>query len=232
MTALLGRVWYLVFLAIVAAGAGAIIFGSTFRVRRTEVYGTLLLDPSTVVAAAALNGRNPFSVDSNAAVKRVLSLGVPESASVSFVLPDTAIVNVVERPPAYIWKVDSTMYLVASDGTVLGTTSRENERVIVVDSARRSVKVGQTIDDRPLREAAYLMEVLPRLTSLSPHYVVYSPDRGIVVPAAHGASIAFGDDQDLSLKLEDLVPTLKAAAAHQPPPTLIDLQFPGHPYFR
>ncbi|MGH2460095.1 MAG: cell division protein FtsQ/DivIB [Chloroflexota bacterium] len=232
MTAPRRRIGYLVFLLSVVAGLGALTVGPTFRVRRTQVYGTLLLDPSAVVAAARLNGQNPFTVDRAAAVERVLSLGVPESATVSFALPDTAIVTIVERSPSYIWKVDSTMYLVASDGTVLGTTSRENERVIVVDSARRPVKIGKTIDVRPLREAAYLMDYLPRVAHLSPPYVVYSPDRGIIVPAANGASIAFGDDRELNLKLDDLGPTLDAAKARKPLPTLIDLQVPGHPFFR
>jgi len=232
MTLLHGRVRYLAFLVVVAAGVATIVLGSTMRVRRTEVYGTLLLDHSAVVDAAGLNGTNPFTVNTASAVKRVLALGVPESVWISFVLPDTAVVTVVERSPAYIWKVDSTMYLVSSDGTVLGTTTRENERVIVVDSARRPVKIGQNIDVRPLREAAYLMSLLPRLTNLDLHYVLYSPEQGIVVPTPSGANVAFGDDQDLNLKVEDLGPTLKVANSQKPPATLIDLQSPRHPYFR
>lgn len=232
MTLLRGRVRYLAFLIVVATVMATITLGSNVRVRRTQVYGTLLLDRTAVVAAAGLNGTNPFTANTGAAVKRVLSLGVPESVRISYSLPDTAVVTVVERSPAYIWKVDSTMYLVSSNGTVLGTTSRENERVIVVDSARRPVKIGQIIDVRPLREAAYLMTLLPPLTNLDLHYVQYSPDQGIVVPTPDGANIAFGDDQDLPLKVENLGPTLKAAESQKPPAMLIDLRSPRHPYFR
>jgi len=174
----------------------------------------------------------PFSTLTVLVLERILALGVPVSASVAFVLPDIAVITVVERTPAYIWKVGSTMYLVSSDGTVLGTTMRENERVIVVDASRQPVKVGQRLDVRPFREAAYLMSILPRLTNLSPSAVTYSPDLGVVVPTPEGASIAFGDDQDLPLKLQELVPTLGVAKAQRPPPSLIDLQYPRHPFFR
>ena len=226
-----GRVRYLAFLLAVTAGIGAITVGSIFRVRQVQVYGTLLLDRSAVVNAASLVGANPFLVSTSAAEKRVLALGVPEHVSVSFSLPDTAIVDVVEHTPAYIWKVDPTMYLVAADGTVLGTTLRENERVIVVDSDHRPVKVGEKVDVRPLQEAGYLMSVLPSLANLSPHYLFYSRNLGIVVPAADGTQIAFGDDRDLRLKLQALGPTLEVAFAQKPRPKLIDLQFPHHPFF-
>lgn len=226
------RVRYLAFLIVVAAAFGFVTVGSTFRVRQTEVYGTLLLDRSTVANAAGLVGVNPFLANTATAEKRVFALGVPERVAVSFRLPDTAVVQVVERSPAYIWKVDPTMYLVAADGTVLGTTRRENERVIVVDADHRPVKPGQKVDPGSLREASYLMSVLPGLANLSPHYVFYSRELGVFVPTADGTRIAFGDDQNLDLKMQALGPTLQAAFAHEPHPALIDLQFPDHPYFR
>jgi len=227
-----GRVRYLAFLAVVTMAIATATLGSTFRVKRTEVYGTLLLDPGTVALTAGLVGENPFLGETAAAEKRVLALGVPRSVTVSYRLPDTAVVDVVERRPAYVWKVDPTLYLVADDGTVLGTTQQENGLVTVVDVDRRAVKPGDKVDARALREAAYLIAALPRMSNLSPPYVLYSHGLGIIVPGPDGIQIAIGDDQDLVAKLQALGPTLKAARAHQPRPSLVDVQDPRHPFFR
>jgi hypothetical protein len=226
-----GRIRYLTFLGVVACALAAAIGGSTFHVNKVEVYGTLLLDRSAVAQAVGLAGQNPFLVNTSVAEQRAMALGVPEHVTISFVLPSTAVVHVVERRPAYIWKVDSTLYLVADDGTILGKTLGEHGRVVVVDLDRRPVKPGEKVDASALHEAAYLIAVLPRVSNLSPRFVFYSRDLGIVVPGPDGIQVAFGDDQHLESKLQALGPTLKIALAQKPRPALVDLQFADHPFF-
>ncbi len=41
-------------------------------------------------------------------------------------------IDVVERRPVYIWKVDPTLYLVSEEGIVLGTTPTEEGLLVVV----------------------------------------------------------------------------------------------------
>jgi hypothetical protein len=226
------RVVYLAFCGIIGYAIAILSVGNAIRIARVEVYGVLLLDRQAVSRASGLVGQNPFLVNSADVEKRVLNLGVPLNAHVSYRLPNTAIVDVVEREPAYLWKVDPTLYYVARDGTVLGSTSKENRPVIVVDLDHRPIKVGDKLDPRLLREADYLIRTLPRVSSLAPRYVFYSRELGIVVPGPDGVNVAFGDDHDLPTKLQALQPTLDLASKHNPRPTLVDLQVPQHPFFR
>lgn len=226
------RVRYLVFLAVIIAGLVTVMGDSAFRITHVDVYGTLLLDRSAVVRAAGLVGQNPFTVETSTVRQRILALGVPEDVSISFHLPDTAIVQVIERQPAYVWKAETTLYLVSDDGTILGPTRGVHGRVVLVDLDQRPVRVGQKIDPRPLREAANLRNALPRVASLSPATFSYSHDLGVVISLSDGLQVAFGDDDDLDAKLRVLAPVLRAALAQNPRPRLVDLQLADHPFFR
>ena len=225
------RIVYLVFCAVVGYAIALLAVGNAIRITRVEVYGVLLLDRQSVVRASNLVGKNPFLIHSSDVERRIVDLGVPLEAHLSYRLPDTAIVNVVEREPVYLWKVDPTLYYVARDGTVLGSTPNENRPVIVVDLDHRPIKVGDKLDPRMLGEADYLIQTLPRVSKLAPRYVFFSRRLGIVVPGPDGMNVAFGDDQNLPAKLQALQPTLDLAVKHTPRPTLVDLQVPQHPYF-
>ncbi len=203
-----------------------------FAIRRIDVRGSHFLAADQVADATAVRGRDVFLVSSRRAQERVLALGVPEEVQVSLALPDTAIVRVVERRPAYIWKVDPTLYLVAADGTVLGPTTEESLPVIVVDADHEAVRVGDRVDARLLREVAYLRRVLPSVADLSPHYFLRSRAYGLIVPAPPGIEVALGDDENLPAKLAALAPALVAARASHPPATFVDVRLPRHPYFR
>jgi cell division septal protein FtsQ len=222
-------------LAITAASAFALyclVTMPSFQIHQVDVHGTQNLSPAAVKTAADLVGKSAFAVSSRTAMRQVEGLGVPLHVSVSFSLPNAAIVSVVERSPAFIWKVDPTMFLVSEDGTVLGPTTEESQRVIVVDSDRQPVAVGQKVDASVLREAAYVERVLPLTGSFSPHYLLYTRDLGVVIPTPTGIQIALGGDEDLAAKLENLQPTLYVASVQKPLPSLVDLRFPLHPYFR
>jgi cell division septal protein FtsQ len=224
------RFFFVLLLGLVGYGALTLYTNPIFRVRQVDVVGAHWLPPAAVVQAANLSGRNIFQIDTGAVSNQILALGVPEQVTVHYQLPNTAIIDVSERLPAYIWKVDPTLYLVADDGTVLGPTSREGEAVIVVDSDHRPVQVGQKVDVAVLREASYLEQVLPKAAGLSPHYFLYSRALGLVVPTADGFQVVVGDSQQLGERLADFGPALQAARAQQPRPTWVDLRFLGHPY--
>jgi len=226
------RVPYVVLSLIILYALGRLLLGSSFRIEKVGVTGTHLTDPGTVDQFADLEGRNPFTVDSSAAAQRVMNLGVYQDVNVSIHLPSSATVAVTEQTPAYIWKVDPTLYLVAHDGTIIGPTTSESQRVIVVDADHQPVRIGQKLDPRILEEAAYLLATLPSTTSLAPRYLLYSQAMGIMVPTSKGFTIVIGDDTNLPEKLQMLVATLHAAESATPHPTLVDVRFLPRPYFR
>jgi len=225
------RIPFAVLTVIFLYALGRLLIGSTFRIEHVSITGTHLTDPGTVDQFADLKGRNPFTVNSGAAAERVMNLGVYSDVHVTIQLPNEATIAVTEQTPAYIWKVDPTLYLVANDGTIIGPTATESERVIVVDADHQPVRIGQKVDPRILNEAAYLLAVLPSTTSLAPHYLLYSRAMGIMVPTNLGFTVVIGDDTNLQEKLQMLGATLHAAETATPRPSIVDVRFLPRPYF-
>lgn len=226
------RLPYIASTILLVALLRSVTSGSHDRISHINVEGTHLSNTQEIAQTSGLEGTNPFLVNTRAVEQRVAELGVLESATVRIQLPNTATISVVERPPAFIWKVDPTLYLVAGDGTILGPTSKESERVIVVDADHVPVHVGEKIDVSIFQEASYLLSALPKVSTLSPHYLLYSRAYGIMVPTPDGLTIAIGGSSELQQKLLDIEPTLKAAQTASPRPTLIDVSAAHHPYYR
>jgi len=225
------RLPFAVLTALIVFALANLLLGSKLRVEHVEVSGTHLTDPASVIQVADVEGRNPFTINTAMVAKQIKKLGVYESVQVAVRLPNLTTIHVTEQQPAYIWKVDPTLYLVAHDGTILGPTPDENERVIVVDADHQAVRIGQKIDPRILEEAAYLLAVLPLTTSLSPHYLLYSRASGLMIPTNDGFTVTIGDDTNIKEKIEMLGPTLRAAEAASPRPSVVDVRFIRRPYF-
>lgn len=228
----LSRLLYLLLSLAVLAGAVYLQNSPTLRIRHVEVVGAHYLSPDTVARAAQVEGQSPFAVASPAVTDRVLALGVPEHVTVFYHLPDTAVISLAEKQPAYIWKVDPDLYLVADDGTVLATTTSQTLPTVVVDLDHQPVAVGQKLDPTIFPQARTVLQVLPQIISPAPTYLLHSRDQGLIIPTGVIAEVALGDGGNLDAKLTVLRPVLQAALAARPLPRYVDLRVPGHPYFR
>jgi cell division septal protein FtsQ len=214
-----------------AYGGFRLVDGPTFHVARVEVRGAYYLDAGDVQKAANVTGAALFRVSAAETERRVLSLGVPRDVTVSFRLPDVVVVSLKERTAAYLWRIDSTTYAVADDGTVLGRARDVGQRVVVVASGP-PVKVGDRVNTSVLREASYLAQTFPSVAGFAPNEVRYSEDLGVVVPTKSGIQIIIGDDQQLDRKVAAVPPALSAALAQTKRPSFIDLRVPGRPVLR
>lgn len=229
------RVRRAIYLGCLLAALGGLLYvqiSPTFRVRHIAVDGQHFASPEQVIAFSGLSGQNPFRVQSGPVRQRVLDTSIPADVWVTFQLPDTAVVHLRERQPAFWWQVGPTVYLVALDGTVLGPADKPVGSFVVEDADRRPVGAGDHVDPRTLREASLVVSSLPASVGPAPHRVLASAKRGIVVVTADGISIAFGDDENLTRKLAVLTPVLGAARSATPRPTFVDLSVVDHPYFR
>lgn len=202
-----------------------------WRISNVQVIGAHYLTSAQIVTAARIVGDSPFAIPNQTVDRRVLALGVPETVSVFYQLPNTAVISVSERRPAYIWKVDPTLYLVARDGTILGTTQTATLSTLVVDVDHKPVKVGQRIDPLVLQQAETVLAVLPRIISPAPDYLLHSQELGLIIPTGAIPEVVLGDG-NLNAKLTILRPVLQAALGAHPIPRLVDLRVPSHPYYR
>ena len=91
-----------------------------FRVKSVDVIGVQNMD-SEPVFQIALDQKSTAMplVDVDAIREKLLRYGWVKDARVSRRLPDTLVIDIVERQPAALWQDDSRLSLIDSDGVVL-----------------------------------------------------------------------------------------------------------------
>lgn len=101
------------------AAAGA-IGGAGFTVKRVEVTGIDRMERLTVYAVALdQNSQAMPLVDLDQVRNRLMQYGWIADARVSRRLPDTLVVDIVERKPAAVWQHDGQLSLIDDKGVVL-----------------------------------------------------------------------------------------------------------------
>ena len=106
-----------------AEGAGR----AGLRVGRIEITGLKRMDRMSVYAVALeQNSRAMPLVDLAATRERLLRYGWIADAQVSRRLPDTLLVNIVERQPAAVWQDDGRLTLIDKEGVLLAPVDPSN----------------------------------------------------------------------------------------------------------
>lgn len=91
-----------------------------YEVKKVEVRGTRRMDEMTVYSIALGQvDRSMLNVDLEAVRQQILGLPYVGDARVSRRLPDTLIVDIVERQPAAVWQHQGRLALIDADGQVL-----------------------------------------------------------------------------------------------------------------
>ena len=127
-----------------------------FRVSSVDVVGVRNMD-SRPVFQIALDQKSTAMplVDVEAIRARLLRYGWVKDARVSRRLPDTLVIDIVEREPAALWQSDQRLSLIDSDGVVL-------DDVKVTEMPDLPLLVGPGANQRS-RELAALLAEAPNL---------------------------------------------------------------------
>jgi len=101
--------------------AGYVLFRSPlFAVRKLEVTGTRLLQPSQIRALAGINpGENIFQVNLDQARQKIALLPLVKSVVLRRILPSTVVIQVTERTPVALLDEDGQFGEVDRDGYYL-----------------------------------------------------------------------------------------------------------------
>lgn len=166
-----------------------------------DVAGTVRLDPAAVRAAAALEGRSAFGASAREAAERIRALPPIADARVRILLPDLALIEVVERAP--LLAVSFAGGRLYADGAgVLFALPGEVGGVPAVHDQRRSYAAGDRLD-------AGVASALRRLAVLDPAFygsrllrLQLTVAHGIVGHLDSGTELRFGSPERLDLKLE------------------------------
>ncbi len=125
-----------------------------FQVAKVEVRGVERMDEMPVYSLALAEvDRSMLSVDLAELRGRIMTLGWIKDARVTRRLPDTLIVDIVERQPVAVWQQDGALSLVDAEGAVI---ERIDERampdlplVVGPDANRRIAAMQRLLDAAP-----------------------------------------------------------------------------------
>ena len=125
-----------------------------FEVRRVEVVGVDRIDQAKVYEIA-LNQRNRSmaAVDLDEVRRDLMQYGWIADARVSRRLPDTLVVDIVERTPSAVWQNNRKLALIDKNGVVLERVNARNAPdlpLVIGPNANRQTKaLGLLLDEAP-----------------------------------------------------------------------------------
>lgn len=104
----------------IGAAAGEAVGDAGFRVRSIDVKGIERMDSRPVVQIALDQKSTAMPLVDVAAIRqRLLQYGWVKDARVSRRLPDTLVVDIVERTPTALWQDEERLSLIDAEGVVL-----------------------------------------------------------------------------------------------------------------
>jgi cell division septal protein FtsQ len=220
----------------VLLGAVALLYhvatSSSYYVSDVTVDGNRLLIAQEVVDAAAVSGVHILWVNGRQTSQRLLSLPAVESADVQVIFPRRVAVRLVERVPHAQWQVGGGTFLVDESGRIIGPAPRDSAFPLLRESRGGTLQAGDYVPAEAVRAAAQLSESLPAVWRPVSGGFEYDSEGGVSVTTRVGWRVRFGDDSDLPLKLaafQALAAEIERAGARV---QLVDVRFPGRPYYR
>jgi cell division protein FtsQ len=102
------------------AEAEVLVARAGFQVAKVQVRGLNRMDEAPIYNAALMEvDRSMLALDIEALRQKLLKFGWVADARISRRLPDTLVVDIVERTPVAVWQHDGKLHLVDVDGVTL-----------------------------------------------------------------------------------------------------------------
>ena len=133
---------------------GGLAARAGFQVEKVEVHGTERMDNMSVYAIALGQvDRSMLNIDLTKVRQDIMRLSWVQDARVSRRLPDTLVVDVVERKPAAIWQQGGRLSLIDANGVVLEAVSPnampDLPLLVGNDANRQAARLDRLMDAAP-----------------------------------------------------------------------------------
>jgi hypothetical protein len=216
--------------------AGLVVYGSTaaqFFVYSATVAGAPRLSAEAIYQAAAVHEQNIFWVRPAEAEERIAQLNGVKSVHVSARLPAQVRIEIQEREPAVMWRVEAQQHdwWLDEEGVVLPYHGDVNNTLFVVDSTPRELHEGDRL--QPDGMVASVRQLAAALPGNNVFY--FAPDRGLsfLHTEQNGDKwpVFVGTSEDLPHKIAVLQTLTEYLLAHNIRPRYIDVRWPDHPVY-
>lgn len=208
-----------------------------FEVQQITIAGTRSGQLIAAIERLHLTGVNIFLADTSADAASIKSLPPIADASVTRTLPNTLLVQVVERQPVLIWQVGATLYSVDAGGAIIGQVQQADGLPVIrdehsLDQHGHPFAPGGKIDPKIIQMARQLLEQVPTASGITSFTLRDTLLYGIVLFSAEGWQARFGGPDNLQTKINELAAIVQLVRQQGQQLALIDLRFGYYPYYR
>jgi len=188
---------FLTLLAILVGGISFALFSPTFHVQQVQINGTQNRALIYTIQHMGIQGQDVFLLNQAALIKRLETLPLVATASLSVQLPNSLLVVLQERTPVLLWQSKGKTFGVAQDGTIIAPASELSgidHLTIVVDKSTTAVQAGDHFSAANILFAQQALQQLPEVAGIGSFALQYI-DRIVegtqTVPANQAGSGSF-----------------------------------------
>jgi hypothetical protein len=223
---------------LLGAGLYLIMTLPDFRVSQAQIMGNQRLSADEINAVLSTSGQPIFTLMPSDLETR-LRLNYPElkSAHVILGLPNSVMVNIVEREPVILWQQGGGITWIDKNGVAF--RPRGTAANLIPVAALAAPPAGSPAVNDPLSPLPYLSaDMVKAIETLAPSVpagtsIVYDPKDGLGWADARGWRVTFGyDAKEMAVKLKVYQSLIDSLTQQGITPVFISVEFANAPYYR
>lgn len=197
-------------LAVLGAGAWALLGSSLLVVRHEVVTGNGTIPAAEVLAAAAIRPGTPLaSVNTSAAARRVERINQVLTATVSRSWPDTIVISVRRRTPVLAVAGRGEFALIDPSGVTVRWSRRRPATMPLLEPAPAQLRGNQGV----LAAATVLRELPARLRLMVASVAAPTP-QDVTLHLRHGITVVWGAASQAQAKAAEVLTLLRTGARY------------------
>lgn len=203
--------------------AALVVFGfvdSRFYVQTADIRGVQHSPAGQIYQQAGVDGYSIFWVNAREATERIEALPYVKHATVLTALPNRVRIDVEERAPVALWRVNGQDLWVDVEGVTMPVASAEVSLPVFTDLDGSSVRPDGGVDTQLISSVHELKQRLPEINEFA-----YDRFNGLQFHLASGTAVLLGKPDGLAERVEELLVLQGSLASLGQMPLEIDWRF-------
>ena len=193
---------------------------SRFYVQTADIRGTQFSPTAEIYRRADVDGYSIFWVNTRQAAQQIEELPYVKQATVRTALPNRVRIDVEERTPVALWRVNGQDLWVDADGVTMPIASEGVSLPVFTDLDGSSVRADGGVDQQLISSVHELKQRLPEINEFA-----YDRFNGLQFRLASGTAVLLGKPDGLEQRVEELLVLQGSLASLGQMPLEIDWRF-------
>lgn len=202
---------------------GLVVFGfadSHFYVHAADIRGVQYSPMDQIYQQADVNGYSIFWVNTREAAQRIEALPYVKRATVLTALPNLVRIDVEERVPVALWRVNGQDLWVDVDGVTMPVASADVNLPVFTDLDGSTVRPDGGVDTQLISSVHELKQQLPEINEFA-----YDRFNGLQFHLASGTAVLLGKPDGLAQRVDELLVLQGSLASLGQMPLEIDWRY-------